>query len=243
LRFRGDPVANTPAAPTGIGRRCHEPAHPADGRLTALHSRSRPPRTYGLFQTRPHGSPPTPNPSTSRPPGQFRAAPLPPRCWVPPVRAPGQDFHLRSQQHAWHTRGGLAAGPDGLLLTPPAACAHWLVGRESPPRSSRTRSALQHPPVSGYEFATRARRNRPRIRALGSRLAAPGARICRSEACARRPPPRLPCRRSRVRVPSAALTKAPHTGAFAVLEPARRARAAIVGSAGYEMVKAPSARH
>ena len=61
LRFRGDPVANTPAAPTGIGHRCHEPAHPANGRLTALHFRSRPPRTYGFFQTRPHGSPPTPN--------------------------------------------------------------------------------------------------------------------------------------------------------------------------------------
>ena len=23
-------------------------------------------------------------------------APLPSQCWVPPVRAPGQDFHLRS---------------------------------------------------------------------------------------------------------------------------------------------------
>jgi hypothetical protein len=30
-------------------------------------------------------------------PGQFRAAPLPLRCRVPPVRVPGQDFHLRSQ--------------------------------------------------------------------------------------------------------------------------------------------------
>jgi hypothetical protein len=28
---------------------------------------------------------------------------LPHRCWVPPVRAPGQDFHLRSQRHARHT--------------------------------------------------------------------------------------------------------------------------------------------
>jgi hypothetical protein len=31
------------------------------------------------------------------PPGQFRAAPLPLQCWIPPIRAPGQDSHLRSQ--------------------------------------------------------------------------------------------------------------------------------------------------
>jgi hypothetical protein len=31
------------------------------------------------------------------PPGQFRAAPLPRQCRVPPIRVPGQDFHLRSQ--------------------------------------------------------------------------------------------------------------------------------------------------
>ena len=111
LRFRGDPVANTPAAPTGIGLRCHTPAHPANGRLTALHLRSRPPRTYGFLQTRPLGSPPTPNDNARRPPGHFRAAPLPHRCWVPPVRAPGQDFHLRSQQHARHTRPALSGCP------------------------------------------------------------------------------------------------------------------------------------
>ena len=32
------------------------------------------------------------------PPGQFRAAPLPLQCWIPPIRAPGQDFHPRSQR-------------------------------------------------------------------------------------------------------------------------------------------------
>ena len=127
LRFRGDPVANTPAAPTGIGLRCHEPAHPANGRLTALHSRSKPPRTYGFFQTRPHGSPPAPNRSASRPPGQFRAAPLPHRCWVPPVRAPGQDFHLRSQQHAWHTRRRLAVPVLSAALDSPGRFADGLV--------------------------------------------------------------------------------------------------------------------
>jgi hypothetical protein len=54
----------------------------------------------------------------------------------------------------------------------------------------------------------------------------------------------LPCRRSRVRVPSAALTKAPHIGAFAVFEPARRACAAIAGMAGYEMAtRTPPVQH
>jgi len=115
MRFRGDPVANTPPAPTGIGHRCHEPAHPAQGRLTALHSRSRPPRTYGFLQTRPHGSPPTPTNSASRPPGQFRTAPLPHQCWVPPVRAPGQDFHLRSQT----TCLAHSARPSGLASVEP----------------------------------------------------------------------------------------------------------------------------
>jgi len=45
---------------------------------------------------------------------------LPHRCWVPPVRAPGQDFHLRSQTTCLaHTDAGLrhalAAYPDAQL--------------------------------------------------------------------------------------------------------------------------------
>jgi hypothetical protein len=104
LRFRGDPVANTPAAPTGIGLRCHEPAHPASGRLTALHLRSRPPRTYGFLQTRPHGSPPTPNHSADRPP--VNSGPCP--CLIDvgfPLSGP-QDRTSTSdlKRHAWHTR-------------------------------------------------------------------------------------------------------------------------------------------
>jgi hypothetical protein len=120
---------------------------------------------------------------------------------------------------------GLAAGPDGLLLTPSAACAHWLVGRERIPAKivSDPDRHFQHPPVFGYEFATRTRRNRPRIRTLGSRLAAPVARICSSEACAGRPPPRLPCRRSRVRVPSAASVKRPANAP--ILRPPRSSQA------------------
>jgi hypothetical protein len=78
-------------------------------RLTALHSRSPPPRIYGFFQTRPHGSSAAPT-AALEPPGDLRAAPLPHRCWVPPVRAPVQDFHLRSQRHARHT----CTSPYGL---------------------------------------------------------------------------------------------------------------------------------
>ena len=104
LRFRGDHVATTPLAPTGIGHRCRRPARPPKDAFTALHFRSPPPRIYGFFQTRPHGSPPT-QPAADEPPGELRAAPLPHRCWVPPVRAPGQDSHLRSQRHARHTVG------------------------------------------------------------------------------------------------------------------------------------------
>ena len=63
LRFRRDHVANTPSGPTGTGHRCWRPAHPPKGRLTALHSRSRPRRIYGFLQTRPHGSPRSANPA------------------------------------------------------------------------------------------------------------------------------------------------------------------------------------
>ena len=58
---------------------------------------SPPRRIYGLLQTRPHGSPAAPIGALG-PPGELRAAPLPLRCWIPPVRAPGQDSHLRSQR-------------------------------------------------------------------------------------------------------------------------------------------------
>jgi hypothetical protein len=45
----------------------------------------------------PHGSPRSAKQPHWGPPGQFRAAPLPRQCRVPPVRVPGQDSHLRSQ--------------------------------------------------------------------------------------------------------------------------------------------------
>jgi hypothetical protein len=45
----------------------------------------------------PSRKPPQRNQPHWGPPGQFRAAPLPRQCRVPPVRVPGQDFHLRSQ--------------------------------------------------------------------------------------------------------------------------------------------------
>ena len=95
LRRRRDHVANPPSGPTRTGHRCRGPVHPPEERLMALHSRSQPQRIYGFLQTRPHGSPPA-QPAVGEPPGELRAAPLPSRRWVPPVRAPGQDFHLRS---------------------------------------------------------------------------------------------------------------------------------------------------
>src|SRR5450755_2064963 len=97
LRFRCDHVANTLSVTTNRDRASPPLAgSPTEQRLTALHSRSPPQRTYGLLQTRPHGSFAA-QPAALKPPGQFRAAPLPHRCRVPSVRAPGQDFHLRSQ--------------------------------------------------------------------------------------------------------------------------------------------------
>ena len=51
-------------------------------------------------------------PAALEPPGQFRAAPLPRQCWIPPIRAPGQDFHLRSQHpYPAHPLGPSRYGP------------------------------------------------------------------------------------------------------------------------------------
>jgi hypothetical protein len=104
LRFRGNHVTNTPPTPTAW-HRCHQPAHPAKGRLTALHSRSRPPRTYGLFQTRPHRSPPRRQPPApaNRP---VDSGPRP--CLISvgfPLSGP-QDRTSTSdlKRHARHTR-------------------------------------------------------------------------------------------------------------------------------------------
>src|SRR5450755_4357419 len=96
LRFRRDRAATTPP---GVDRNRASPlrdSSPPEERLTALHFRSPPRHTYGLFQTRPRESSAA-QPAALEPPGQFRAAPLPRQCWIPPVRAPGQDLHLRSQ--------------------------------------------------------------------------------------------------------------------------------------------------
>jgi hypothetical protein len=76
-------------------------------RLTALRFHSKQSRTYGFFRTPPHGSPQIlTNPGSTC---HFRPAPLPHRCRIPFVRAPGQDLrlncgaHLRSLDHASHT--------------------------------------------------------------------------------------------------------------------------------------------
>ena len=107
LRFRCDHVANTLSVTTNRDRASPLlTGSPTEQRLTALHSRSPPQRTYGLLQTRPRGSFAA-QPAALKPPGQFRAAPLPHRCRVPSVRAPGQDFHLRSQ-HPYSAHQGSA---------------------------------------------------------------------------------------------------------------------------------------
>src|SRR5450755_1225268 len=120
LRFRRDHVATTPSDPaTGIGHRRRRPARPSEERLTALHFRSPPRRIYGLLQTRPHGNPAAHDQAALGSPGQFRPAPLPLRCWIPPIRTPGQDFHPRSQRPCQaHPRSPLgprcAANPRAL---------------------------------------------------------------------------------------------------------------------------------
>ena len=101
---------------SGIDRNRASPlrdSSPTEERLTALHFRSPPRHTYGLFQTRPHGSSAA-QPAALEPPGQFRAAPLPLQCWIPPVRAPRQDFHLRSQHP--YLAHPLRHSPHGLGL-------------------------------------------------------------------------------------------------------------------------------
>src|SRR5450755_1639902 len=63
LRFRRDRAATTPP---GVDRNRASPlrdSSPPEERLTALHFRSPPRHTYGLFQTRPHGSPRSASPS------------------------------------------------------------------------------------------------------------------------------------------------------------------------------------
>ena len=78
LRFRRDHVANTPPGTRQEqGIAATGQLTPPRARLTALHSRSPPRRTYGFFQTRPRGSPPPLNTADNEPPGELRAAPLP----------------------------------------------------------------------------------------------------------------------------------------------------------------------
>ena len=142
LRFRCDHVANTLPV-TAYRDRASPPlaGSPTRQRLTALHSRSPPQRIYGLLQTRPRGSFAA-QPAALKPPGQFRAAPLPHRCRVPSVRAPGQDFHLRSQHpYPAHQgpphRGALRSALSGRPLT---AGPLRLDGNEGP--LTRTSSEL-----------------------------------------------------------------------------------------------------
>src|SRR5450755_576380 len=138
LRFRRDHVATTPSDPaTGIGHRRRRPARPSEERLTALHFRSPPRRIYGLLQTRPHGNPAAHDQAALGSPGQFRAAPLPLRCWIPPIRAPGQDFHLRSQRPC---QAHLRLAPRGSLRCEPARAPPERCPQPALPSSVRTLS-------------------------------------------------------------------------------------------------------
>ncbi len=144
LRFRCDRVANTLSVTTNRDRASPLLAgSPTEQRLTALHFRSPPQRTYGLLQTRPHGSFAA-QPAALKPPGQFRAAPLPHRCRVPSVRAPGQDFHLRSQHpysaHQGRRCAARFARPFGPSLTAPAQL-RWLAMNVAPEGDLRVKTS------------------------------------------------------------------------------------------------------
>ena len=81
-----------------------------------------------------------------RPPGELRAAPLPRRCRVPPVRAPGQDFHLRSQTSylAHRPTGSAPRPPDHRATTRPGVAAklHSRL-RSDPPPTCRAGGSLR----------------------------------------------------------------------------------------------------
>ncbi len=144
LRFRCDRVANTLSVTTNRDRASPLLAgSPTEQRLTALHFRSPPQRTYGLLQTRPRGSFAA-QPAALKPPGQFRAAPLPHRCRVPSVRAPGQDFHLRSQHpysaHQGRRCAARCARPFGPSLTAPAQL-RWLAMNVAPEGDLRVKTS------------------------------------------------------------------------------------------------------
>jgi hypothetical protein len=123
VRHHDTPMASSrPAGGEVSARRDPPGVHSQGGRRAARVGDSRR-GGQGLFQTRPHGNPAA-QPAALGPPGQFRAAPLPLQCWIPPVRAPGQDLHLRSQHpYPAHPRRptGAAPQPGRGTHTPPAA--------------------------------------------------------------------------------------------------------------------------
>jgi hypothetical protein len=131
LRFRRDRVATTPSARQVQGiAAAGQLAQPRNAlrRFTLVrdHSASIASFRPALTEARPA------KPTASRPPGQFRAAPLPLRCWIPPVRAPGQDSHLRSQRPCpAHPAARLAARrrrhtDQNKLAGKEQTSSHWL---------------------------------------------------------------------------------------------------------------------
>ena len=134
LRYRRDGVATTPsgndrnrASPLRDG----SPTESALRRFTLVRHHDTPMASFRPALTE---APAAHNQPHWGPPGQFRAAPLPLQCWIPPVRAPGQDFHLRSQ-HPCQAHPNSAAATRRLRSTLAAA----LPCRYLPSTSSHSR--------------------------------------------------------------------------------------------------------
>ena len=84
------------------------------------------------------------------PPGQFRATPLPLQCRVPPVRVPGQDFHLRSQHPCLaHPR---APRPTGSASRRPAR--YSTTGPRRPRKSLQSGGCCDHRENPGIPLRT-----------------------------------------------------------------------------------------
>jgi hypothetical protein len=153
-----------PPIPTGTGHRCREPARPPKDALrrftlvrnhNASTASSRPPPRKPASQT-----------SRQQAARSFRAAPLPHRCWIPPVRAPSQDFHLRSQRHARHTRSALRAfAPRERPVAP-------IPSPRTPSTHSHTRWTNNRGPVTGsgpVQYSAGADKARPGVLPIAQR--------------------------------------------------------------------------
>jgi len=111
LRLRHDHVANTTSGTDRNRASLPRASSPAEDRLTALHSRSQPQRTYGFFQTRPHGHPPA---AVPRPPASHPVNSGPRPCLI------SDGFPLSGLQYRTLTSGlnTMPGTPARLRLAP-----------------------------------------------------------------------------------------------------------------------------